>query len=95
MSATAAVAALVFKVNRYLRKLQWHSDGGARGSDHAACACTLTLLSNGADGNFQRCLMFAQALYLGNAVGSTQAEISALRSAMTSFNALMTVLTKT
>ena len=72
--------------------LQWHSDGGARGTDRAAAACTLTLLCKEANGQFSRRLLYAQALYLGDSTNSMQAETSALRLALSTSLSLMNLL---
>ena len=60
--------------------LQWHSDGGARNLERAACACSLTLIRR-INGEYTRTLVFAQAFCLAANTDSLQAEIAALQSA--------------
>ena len=72
--------------------LQWHSDGGSRAGQHAACVFSVIVLSKLSSGALSRSLLYAQALYLGPGINSMQAEIAALRSALSSFRPVVNFL---
>jgi hypothetical protein len=62
--------------------LQWHADGGARGRQHTAVACSLTVMALQSDGSLYREFVFYNSLYLGPGLTAADTERRAINLAI-------------
>jgi hypothetical protein len=62
--------------------LQWHADGGARGRQHTAIACALTVLALQSDGSLYREFIYYNSLYLGPGLTAADTERRAINLAL-------------